>query len=82
MAKSFEAFPIALDESTDSSKLAHSAAFIKGVDSNLSITEELLDLMPLVGTTTGREECIEKRCTTLEQTRNFVYELMRHHCAL
>uniref|UniRef100_A0A8C3ISY3 Uncharacterized protein n=1 Tax=Chrysemys picta bellii TaxID=8478 RepID=A0A8C3ISY3_CHRPI len=64
MAKDFEAFSIALDESTDVSDTAQCAVFIRGVDCN--ITEELLDLMPLKGTTTGHdifqglEECIEK----------------------
>lgn len=66
MAKDFEVFSIALDESTDVSDTAQCAVFIRGVDCNLNITEELLDLMPLKGTTTGRdifqglEECIEK----------------------
>ena len=42
------------------------AVFIRGVNVNLNITEELLDLVPLKGTTTGYdifqrlEECIEK----------------------
>ncbi|KAG6921105.1 GTF2I repeat domain containing 2 [Chelydra serpentina] len=66
ISKDFEAFSIALDESTDVSDPAECAVFIRGVDCNLNITEELLDLMPLKGTTTGRdifqglEECIEK----------------------
>ena len=62
----FETFSIALDESTDVSDTVQCAVFIRGVDVNLNITEELLDLVPLKGTTTGRdifqgrEECIEK----------------------
>ncbi|KAG6922308.1 GTF2I repeat domain containing 2B [Chelydra serpentina] len=66
ISKDFEAFSIALDEHTDVSDTAQYAVFIRGVDCNLNITEELLDLMPLKGTTTGRdifqglEECIEK----------------------
>uniref|UniRef100_A0A8C3IDC5 Uncharacterized protein n=1 Tax=Chrysemys picta bellii TaxID=8478 RepID=A0A8C3IDC5_CHRPI len=66
MGKGFEAFSIVLDESTDVSDTAQCAVFIRGVDCNLNITEELLDLIPLKGTTTGRdifqglEECIEK----------------------
>ena len=42
--------------------------FIRDVDSSLNLTEEFLDLIPLKGTTTGRdifqvlEKCIEKYC--------------------
>ncbi|CAM4583033.1 unnamed protein product [Lepidochelys kempii] len=66
MAKDFEAFSITLDESTDVSNTAQCAVFIRGVDCNLNVTEELLDLMPLKGPTTGHdifqglEECIER----------------------
>jgi hypothetical protein len=49
----FEAFSIALDESTDASDTAQLAIFIRGVDSDFTITEELLDLQHLKGTTTG-----------------------------
>ena len=64
--KDFEAFSIALDESTDVSDSAQCAVFIRGVDSSLNLTEEFLDLIPLKGTTTGSdifqalEKCIEK----------------------
>ncbi|XP_067949860.1 general transcription factor II-I repeat domain-containing protein 2-like [Watersipora subatra] len=65
-AMDFEAFSIALDESTDASDIAQCAVFIRGVDRNLNVTEEFLELLPLKGTTTGRdlfqalEKCIEK----------------------
>ncbi|KAH1178575.1 hypothetical protein KIL84_012277 [Mauremys mutica] len=52
MAEDLEAFSIALDETIDASDTAQCAVFIRGVDCNLNITEELLDLMPLKGTTT------------------------------
>ncbi|CAM5155549.1 unnamed protein product [Natator depressus] len=55
MAKGFEPFSVALDKSTDVSDTALCAVFIRGVDCNLNITEELLDLMPLKGTTVGRD---------------------------
>ena len=64
--KDFKAFSIALDESTDVSDSAQCVVFIRGVDSSLNLTEEFLDLIPLKGTTTGRdifqalEKCIEK----------------------
>lgn len=64
--KKFEAFSIALDESTDVTDTAQCAVFIRGVDSNLNLMEEFLELIPLKSTTTGRdifqvlEKCIEK----------------------
>ena len=65
-AKNFEAFLIALDESTDVSGTAQCAVFIRGVDRSLNITEEFLELIPLKSTTTGRdiflalENCMKK----------------------
>ena len=65
-AKDFESFSIALDESTDVSDTPQYAVFIRGVDCSLNMTEEFLELIPLKGTTTGRdifqalEKCIEK----------------------
>lgn len=46
--KSFIAFSIAIDESTDVT-----AIFIRGVDETLTITEELLELVPMNDTTTA-----------------------------
>jgi hypothetical protein len=48
-----DAFSIALDDSTDASDTAQLAIFIRGVDANFNITEELLALQPLKGTTTS-----------------------------
>ena len=65
-ANDFESFSIALDESTDVSDTAQCAVFIRGVDCSLNVTEEYLELIPLKGTTTGRdifqalEKCIDK----------------------
>ena len=65
-AKDFEAFSIALDESTDSSGTAQCAVFIRGVDFQLNVTEEFPDLIPLKGTVAGHdlfqalENCIQK----------------------
>ncbi|CAN7950646.1 unnamed protein product [Ixodes hexagonus] len=50
----FEAFSIAVDESTDITDNAQCAIFVRGIDKNLNVTEELLDLIPMKGTTTGR----------------------------
>ncbi|GBP36776.1 General transcription factor II-I repeat domain-containing protein 2A [Eumeta japonica] len=51
----FESFSIALDESTDLSDTAQLAIFIRGVDKEFTVTEELLALRPLKGTTTGKD---------------------------
>ena len=65
-AKDFESFSIAIDESTDVSDTAQCAVFIRGVDCSLNMTKEFLELIPLKGTTTGRdifqalEKCIDK----------------------
>ncbi|KAG6925563.1 GTF2I repeat domain containing 2 [Chelydra serpentina] len=66
ISKNFEAFSIAFDESTDVSDTAQCAVFKLQSTPLMNLTEELLDLMPLKGTTTGwdifqgLEECIEK----------------------
>ncbi|XP_075692926.1 general transcription factor II-I repeat domain-containing protein 2-like [Rhinoderma darwinii] len=54
-AQGFAAFSLALDESTGVTDTAYCAVFIRGVDGDLNITEELLDLLPMKGTTTGRD---------------------------
>ncbi|KAJ8352217.1 hypothetical protein SKAU_G00236930 [Synaphobranchus kaupii] len=51
--KSFIAFSIAIDESTDVTDIAQLAIFIRGVDETLTITEELLELVPMNDTTTA-----------------------------
>jgi hypothetical protein len=52
---SFQFFSLALDESTDASDTAQLAVFIRGIDSEFTITEELLSLVPMKGTTTGKD---------------------------
>ncbi|XP_066908349.1 general transcription factor II-I repeat domain-containing protein 2A-like [Halyomorpha halys] len=51
----FELFSIALDESTDLSETAQLAIFIRGVDEEFNVTEELLVLQALKGTTRGED---------------------------
>lgn len=53
----FESFSIALDESTDLSDTAQLA--IRGVDKEFTVTEELLALQPIKGTTTREDIFIE-----------------------
>ncbi|XP_066969270.1 general transcription factor II-I repeat domain-containing protein 2-like [Macrobrachium rosenbergii] len=51
--KSFIAFSVAIDESTDVTDVAQLAIFIRGVDETLTITEEFLELVPMKDTTTA-----------------------------
>ncbi|GAA6098908.1 general transcription factor II-I repeat domain-containing protein 2-like, partial [Tachysurus ichikawai] len=53
--KGFVSFSLAVDESTDASDTAQLSVFIRGVDSNLCVTEELLGFKSMHGTTTGKE---------------------------
>lgn len=55
-AKNFIAFSLALDESTDIIDTAQLAIFIRSVDSNLSVTKELLNIMPLKDTFIQQEK--------------------------
>ncbi|XP_010771180.1 general transcription factor II-I repeat domain-containing protein 2A, partial [Notothenia coriiceps] len=54
-AKDFISYSLAVDESTDRTDTAQLSIFIRGVDSQLSVTEELLDVKPIHGTTTGKD---------------------------
>ncbi|KAK0133129.1 General transcription factor II-I repeat domain-containing protein 2 [Merluccius polli] len=64
------AFSLAVDESSDTSDTAQLAVFIRGVDSNLCVTEELLGLKSMNGPTTGKEifEEVSKCVTEMKLT--------------
>jgi len=55
-----------LDESTGVTDTAYCAVFIRGVHENLNVVEELLDILPMKGTTTGHdiftevEACVDR----------------------
>ena len=53
--KSFIAFSIALDESTDVTDVAQLAIFIRGVDASLNVTEEFVSVVPMTDTTTAND---------------------------
>ena len=54
-ANTFKCFSIALDESTDILDTAQLLIFIRGIDEHFCITEELLSMESLKGTTTGQD---------------------------
>ncbi|KAK0155387.1 General transcription factor II-I repeat domain-containing protein 2 [Merluccius polli] len=54
-ACAFDFFSIACDESTDATDTAQLLIFLRGVENNFCITEELLDLSSLKTTTTGKD---------------------------
>lgn len=49
----FEFFSLACDESTDASDTAQLLIFLRGVDSEMNVSEELLDLQSLKNQTRG-----------------------------
>ena len=53
--RSFIAFSVAIDESTDITDVAQLAIFIRGVDDTLTVTEEFVELVPMTDTTTASD---------------------------
>lgn len=54
-ASHFEYFSLAADESTDITSTAQLLVFIRGINKDFCITEELLGMYPMKGQTTGKE---------------------------
>ncbi|XP_063581739.1 general transcription factor II-I repeat domain-containing protein 2B isoform X6 [Pongo abelii] len=53
--RSFVSYSIAIDEITDINNTTQLAIFIRGVDENFDVSEELLDTVPMTGTKSGNE---------------------------
>ena len=53
--KTFICFSLAFDETTDIVDTSQLAVFIRGIDSQMKVTEDFLDVVSLKNTTTGRD---------------------------
>ena len=62
--KDFVAFSLTVDESFDTSDTSQLSVLIRGVDSNLYDTAELLGLKSMHGTTIGEEIFEVSKCVT------------------
>ncbi|KAM4620367.1 general transcription factor II-I repeat domain-containing protein 2 [Polymixia lowei] len=63
--KDFVAYSLAVGESTDAAQLA---VFIRGVDSGLCVTEEILDIKAMHGATKGKD-IFEKVCRSVTDAK-------------
>ena len=54
-SKDFAWFSLAMDKNIDNQDTAQLLIFIRGIDVNFTITEELLGLESMSGTTTGKD---------------------------
>lgn len=54
-AKCFCAYSVALDESTDNTDTAQLAVYVRGVNDNFEVIEDLLAVIPMHGQTTAQE---------------------------
>ena len=59
VSKKFEYFSIALDESTDISDTSQLLIFVRGVNADFAITEELVEMRSMMSTTTGADIATE-----------------------
>ncbi|XP_077067685.1 general transcription factor II-I repeat domain-containing protein 2-like [Siphateles boraxobius] len=64
-AERFCAYSVALDESTDNTDTAQLAIYVRGVDDNFEVIEELLAVIPMHGQTTA-QEIFRQLCGAIE----------------
>ncbi|KAI3351118.1 hypothetical protein L3Q82_005683 [Scortum barcoo] len=64
-AKCFDAYSVALDDSTDITDTAQLTIYVRGADSNFEVTEELLTVIPMHGQTTA-QEIFHQLCDAIE----------------
>ncbi len=65
-ARVFTAYSVALDESTDKTDTAQLAIFIRGINEQVEVTEELLSLCPMHGRTTAKY-IFQQLCDAIER---------------
>ncbi|XP_026116348.1 general transcription factor II-I repeat domain-containing protein 2B-like [Carassius auratus] len=65
-SKDFTAYSVALDESTDITDSAQLAIFIRGINDQFEVTEELLSLCPMHGRTTAKD-IFQQLCDAIER---------------
>ena len=56
-AMQFSYYSLATDESTDSTDMAQLLVFVKGIDDNFNVSEELAGMQSMQGRTTGKDIC-------------------------
>ncbi|XP_070398336.1 general transcription factor II-I repeat domain-containing protein 2 [Nothobranchius furzeri] len=64
----FDFFSLACDESTDASDTAQLLIFLRGVDNDMNVSEELLDLQSLKGQTRGTDLFVSL-CSTVDEMK-------------
>nr|XP_057931891.1 general transcription factor II-I repeat domain-containing protein 2 [Doryrhamphus excisus] len=64
----FDFFSLACDESTDASDTAQLLIFLRGVDNDMNVSEELLDLQSLKGQTRGTDLFVSV-CSTVDDMK-------------
>ncbi len=65
-ARVFTAYSVALDESTDKTDTAQLAIFIRGINEQFEVMEELLSLCPMHSRTTAKD-IFQQLCDAIEQ---------------
>lgn len=71
----FEYFSIACDESTDIGGTAQLAVFFRACDMEFNIFEELLEIIPMLDTTTGEDVFV----SVFELLKNMIYLWKNYH---